>query len=66
MLLSILLTLGLQQQVDTTSLEGQLEEVTVKTTFKRESQGSLNLQAKTSVTMVDGMSQEIIKKSPVA
>jgi TonB-dependent Receptor Plug Domain len=64
MLLTILLSLGLQSQVDTTGLEGQLEEVTVKTTFKRESQGSVNLQAKTSVTMVDGMSQEIIKKSP--
>ena len=64
MLLTILLSLGLQSQVDTTGLEGQLEEVTVKTTFKRESQGSVNLQAKTSVTMVDGMSQEIIRKSP--
>jgi hypothetical protein len=64
MLLTILLSLGLQQQVDTTGLSGELEEVTIRTTFKRESQGSLNLQAKTSVTMVDGMSQEVIKKSP--
>jgi len=64
MLLSIILSLGLQQQVDTTDLSGELQEVTVRTTFKRESVGSLNLQAKTSVTMVDGLSQEVIKKSP--
>lgn len=64
MLLSVLLSLCLQQPVDTTSLSGELKEVTVNTTFKRESVGSLNLQAKTSVTMVDGLSQEVIKKSP--
>ena len=64
MILSIILSLGLQQQVDTTQLSGELEEVTIKTTFRRESVGSLNLQSKTSVNMIDGMSSEIIKKSP--
>jgi len=64
MLLSIILSLGIQQQVDTNSLSGELQEVQIRTTFKRESIGSLNLQSKTSVTILDGMSQEVIKKSP--
>ena len=64
MILSILLSLGLHQQVDTTQLSAELEEVTIRTTFRKESVGSLNLQSKTSVNMIDGMSSEIIKKSP--
>jgi outer membrane receptor protein involved in Fe transport len=64
MILSILLSLGLHYQVDTTQLSAELEEVTIRTTFRKESVGSLNLQSKTSVNMIDGMSSEIIKKSP--
>ena len=64
MILSILLSLGLHQQVDTTQLSAELEEVTIRTTFRKESVGSLNIQSKTSVNMIDGMSSEIIKKSP--
>jgi outer membrane receptor protein involved in Fe transport len=65
MFLTSILTLSLiSQQIDTTDLKGELEEVVITNNFKKESVGSVIINTKNAVNLADGLSQESIKKSP--
>jgi outer membrane receptor protein involved in Fe transport len=65
MFLTSLLTLSMMsQQIDTTDLKGELNEVVITNNFKKESVGSVILNTKNAVNLADGLSQESIKKSP--
>ena len=65
MFLTSLLALTLySQKIDTTALSGELDEVIITNIFKRESVGSVMLTTKNAVNLVNGLSQESIKKSP--
>ena len=65
MFLTSLLALTLySQKIDTTALSGELDEVIITNIFKRESVGSVMFATKNLINLVNGLSQESIKKSP--